>query len=382
MRVLIAGDSRAERELCRGVLENLGYAPQDILVATSGPESVESVRSSAPGVDLIVADWRLPGSEGYALLRGLKRIPGGRQVGVLYCLSHEERVAADPPFRWETLDFLERPVTESSFREKIRKLEGEIETHRIQELSRKKEDRSPDDLPFFLRIPSPAMQGFLGMAVQGTYEAGTTLIQEGEKVEFFYIVTAGSCQEAGRNLGTGDCVGASSFLSGKPHAGAVVARSKMRVASLSRSRMAEFLRRHPAVEAHLAELLAPDEVPEKSTTDSEFRVTQRAVCLSDVVQVLQKSRETGTLLVAQGSERGGVTIRGGEIRHAWLGKKTGEEAFVEIAGWATPTFSFTSGKSDHAETITRTTMSLLMETAARLQESSEGRTQAGHFPMQ
>jgi CheY-like chemotaxis protein len=370
MKVLLADSHPSECELFRGVLKKLGHAQPNILVVPSGRDTIEAVRTA--GCDLVVADWGLPGSEGYALLRGLRKIPGGRGVAVLYCLSRADRAAADPVPPWEVLEFLERPLTPESFLLKLRKLEGEIETRRIQERSRtllESAGGGRDGLPFFLQIPSAAMQDILDLAVHGTYPEGSTFIAPGEKVEFLNVITAGSCEADGRILGTGECIGGGSFLSRKPHHGAVRVRTKMHVASISRSRLAELVRRHPTLEGPLAELLSPADVPPKSTTDSEFRESHAAVSLPDVIQVLQRTRETGTLLTRQGSVRGGVILRSGEVRHAWTGSLTGPEAFHTLAGFQNPTFSFTSGATEGPRTVTQSTMSLLMETMGRLEES-------------
>lgn len=368
MRILVASGSREERAFLRAALERLGYPREATPLASTGIEAIEALRVPH-AIDLVVSDWELPGAKGFALLAGLRELTGGRDVSVLFCAGHRERTNAETPEWKGVIDFLERPLTEATFVEKIRWMEGEIETRRIQELARKSERPAPSDLPFFLRIPAGALQEFLRQAVQGTYEAGRTFIAAGEKVDFLHVVTGGSCEVAGRVLGTGDCLGETAFLAERPQHAEVRVRTRLHVSSLSRPKLADLIRRHPTMERLLAELLDPAEAPPQSMSNSEFRSPQGAVTFLEVVQVLQRSRESGTLLVRGQAERGGLTMRAGEVSHAWVGNVEGEEAFHQMVDWSAPTVSFTSGPVSSTQTIGRTTMGLLMQAVERLEAS-------------
>ncbi|HXX95441.1 MAG TPA: hypothetical protein VEN81_17605, partial [Planctomycetota bacterium] len=155
MKILLAIPGARERQLFLDTLASSGIPPSDLRIASSGESALEAVRTEAPV--LIVAEWELPGAPGYRLVQGLKKIPGGRDVAVLYCLGAAQRAGAVPPPVWRILDFLDRPVSAEAFRQKFRTLEGRIETQKIQDRSRTLLSAAPapkSNLPFFFQAPS------------------------------------------------------------------------------------------------------------------------------------------------------------------------------------------------------------------------------------
>ncbi len=69
-RVLIVDDNAVSRELLRQVLKN---CCEEVLEASRGDEALERIDSEHP--DLVLLDLEMPGADGFAVLRQLKRDP-------------------------------------------------------------------------------------------------------------------------------------------------------------------------------------------------------------------------------------------------------------------------------------------------------------------
>lgn len=76
--ILIVEDDRRSRRLVHDLLEHAGYA---IAEATCGEDAVRLARELAPA--LIVMDFRLPGTDGIAVLRELRAMESCRMIPVI-----------------------------------------------------------------------------------------------------------------------------------------------------------------------------------------------------------------------------------------------------------------------------------------------------------
>jgi hypothetical protein len=99
-----------------------------------------------------------------------------------------------------------------------------------------------------------------------------------------------------------------------------------------------------------------------------FQGSIQELPVPDIIQLVSVSGKTGMFMLARGSERGYIFLRGGRIVHAELGGLTGEEAVYALAIWSTGDFQFTPGKEVETLSIDKTNTSLLMEAARRLDE--------------
>lgn len=69
-RILVAEDDPAGRELIREILEPHGY---QVIEAADGREALRKIEETEP--DLILLDIQMPGLDGYAVVRELRRHP-------------------------------------------------------------------------------------------------------------------------------------------------------------------------------------------------------------------------------------------------------------------------------------------------------------------
>jgi CheY-like chemotaxis protein len=81
-RVLVVEDSVGVRELERVILEGAGY-----LVTTAVDGTEGAAQLSGDPVDLVLSDVEMPGMDGYALTRKIRRTPGWEQVPIVIMTS-------------------------------------------------------------------------------------------------------------------------------------------------------------------------------------------------------------------------------------------------------------------------------------------------------
>ncbi|MGE0711318.1 MAG: response regulator [Planctomycetota bacterium] len=93
--------------------------------------------------------------------------------------------------------------------------------------------------------------------------------------------------------------------------------------------------------------------------------------LAELVGFLNFSKKSGELIVQAGAVDGGMSLVTGEVRHAWLGGREGDEAFHTIAQLEQGRFEFHEGRPPRGSSIRQGTMSLLME-AMRLLDEARG----------
>ena len=114
LKLLIVDDSQKAREILRDLVVSLGYRA---VLAGSGSEAlVELVRAGAADpFDLVLLDWRMPGSDGFEVARQIKRLPWAapRPKLVIVTAFGDEKVQNQ--VQEEGLDgYLAKPVTPSS----------------------------------------------------------------------------------------------------------------------------------------------------------------------------------------------------------------------------------------------------------------------------
>jgi two-component system chemotaxis response regulator CheY len=76
--VLVVDDSRAIRELARGVLEGAGHT---VSVANDGVEAMQQVRNDQ--FDLVLSDVNMPNMDGMSFVFKLRRLENYREVPVI-----------------------------------------------------------------------------------------------------------------------------------------------------------------------------------------------------------------------------------------------------------------------------------------------------------
>jgi DNA-binding response OmpR family regulator len=111
--VLLAEDDRAQRKLLRTYLAEEGIA---VVEAGSGPEAFDRVRDRRP--DLVVLDVRMPGFDGFELLRRLEA--AGINVPVMMLTSVADEVDQLVGYRLGAVDYVAKPVSPKVMAAKVK----------------------------------------------------------------------------------------------------------------------------------------------------------------------------------------------------------------------------------------------------------------------
>jgi DNA-binding NtrC family response regulator len=103
-RILIADDTPASLTLLAAVLEPQGY---EVLAASSGRDAMQIATRALP--DLILLDVVMPGHDGYAVCRMLKREPGTQDIPVIFITSKDDTASVLNGFRVGAVDYITKP---------------------------------------------------------------------------------------------------------------------------------------------------------------------------------------------------------------------------------------------------------------------------------
>jgi two-component system chemotaxis response regulator CheY len=120
--ILIVDDSRAMRAYLRNILK--GFGPL-LLEAGSGAEALAALRTT-PAVDLFVVDWNLPGMDGVALVREIRRIPAYAASRILMVTTEVEPAQIREALEAGVQEYLMKPFTPEMMLEKLLLLGWEL----------------------------------------------------------------------------------------------------------------------------------------------------------------------------------------------------------------------------------------------------------------
>ena len=124
-RILVVDDQRAARELLAGILQARGY---EVSIAASGEAALEAVSGAGP--DLVIADIRMPGIDGYELCR---RLRAGADTALLPIILITSLEAVDERVKGLEVgadDFLSKPINWEELFARVRSL---LRTKRLQD---------------------------------------------------------------------------------------------------------------------------------------------------------------------------------------------------------------------------------------------------------
>jgi CheY-like chemotaxis protein len=385
MKFLIADDSAAMRRVFRSVLQALGHAPADILDADTGAGVRALFMDPKFDPDLVIADGDLQGMDGLELLKFLKGLTPVRFSPVILCVNSAQRTLVQDATKLGLRDYVVRPFTDEDLKEKIGRITAAVQVQRNQQASDiLKHIVSASgvevDLPFLLQLPSTLMAEILSVGVTVKQPAGSILLRKGQRVEALHIVVSGEVElfddQSSRppdSAGMGETFGEVAFMAGQDAPYTARAKTAVDVLSLDRVQMGELVRRDSRLSHHLSALAASKSralaARAPARGDSEFFGSLSSMPFSDLVQLMNVSQKNGVLTMEGGGKQGGIVFESGDIKHAWLGQQSGEEAFYALAGWKGASFSFKTGRPGTAPTIQTPTISLLMEAMRRVDES-------------
>lgn len=256
--------------------------------------------------------------------------------------------------------------------------------------------------PLFKDLSFDLLQRIYRRGQIESYAAGSVLFRQGEPSNVLYVVRNGiielhspkdsdPTQSVTNYIGPGQTLGETTALLGEEHASEARIPEGAEIFLLTAERLRELVRTSPEMAEHLvitfARYLSRSYKRLFSQTKSKLQGSLFYFDLATVVQTLVSSHESGLLTIyslGRGLVRsmawsssigayplGQVYIENGDVRYAWAGAVTGEEAFFQLfQAELNGSFSFEQGaklEGPPGELITRPSFNLVIE-AARLQD--------------
>ncbi|WP_243359735.1 response regulator [Fundidesulfovibrio terrae] len=115
--LLVVDDTPIIRGIISGILEPLGL--QKILQASNGEEAWELLK--AGNVDIVVADWLMPGINGLDLLKRMRQDPGYAQTPFIMITGVPDKQVVMEAMKLDVTDFMVKPIDGSVLKQKILK---------------------------------------------------------------------------------------------------------------------------------------------------------------------------------------------------------------------------------------------------------------------
>lgn len=113
MKILIADDSRAMRQIIKRTLRQAGFSGHDVVEADDGDTTLATIQDG--GIDLVLCDWNMPGLSG---LEVLQRVRSERTDVVFGFVTSEASTAMrDRAMGAGASFFITKPFTDASFAE-------------------------------------------------------------------------------------------------------------------------------------------------------------------------------------------------------------------------------------------------------------------------
>jgi two-component system chemotaxis response regulator CheY len=351
----------------------------EIIEASDGAEALQILRNERLELDVVLLDWSMPRLDGIGLLKAMKVMAPVKEIPVIMVTSQSQQGHVAEALRWGARDYVVKPFTEETLREKFARLQSQIEVRKCTETSLMLQaiagSAAADEHSSFLsQLPAELIVEMKLRGRRRIVGSDVTLAYPRDVVDTLDIVLSGEVEvEEGDGaveiLEQGHSVGEQSFVSGKPLGATVRSRGGCEILQLSRLALGELARRFPKLSYALSSLVAKRSTSRRGADPGVgFTGRLNVMPISDLVQVLHLCHKTGELRLEQGDRQASIFVEEGAILDASSGRASGDEAVYEILGWKDAAFTFRSGVRSGRRTIQQPTMTLLMEGARRLDE--------------
>ncbi|WP_321493619.1 response regulator [uncultured Desulfobacter sp.] len=113
-RVLLVDDEKGVIEVCKEMLETLGY---EVLIADTGAQAVSLVENDVKGIDLMILDVVMPGMDGVQTYESVRQI--NSQIPVLVCSGFSQKEDIRQMIANGCRDYLLKPFDIAKLSEKL-----------------------------------------------------------------------------------------------------------------------------------------------------------------------------------------------------------------------------------------------------------------------
>ena len=114
-RILVADDDPTSRHLARAVLEQAGFAVEEVV---DGLAAVAAFERELP--DLVLLDVEMPGLDGLSVCRTIRERRDGRQVPIVMATGLDDMASIEAAFAAGATDFISKPVNWALLRHRVR----------------------------------------------------------------------------------------------------------------------------------------------------------------------------------------------------------------------------------------------------------------------
>lgn len=118
-RVLIIDDEKPTLAMSRLLLGALGYT---VLTAENGPAGIEIFQQEHPAI--VLTDIKMPGMDGFAVLRRIKEIDPGAEVIVI--TGHGDVDLAKKALDLKASDFIHKPIEKEALETALKSAENRL----------------------------------------------------------------------------------------------------------------------------------------------------------------------------------------------------------------------------------------------------------------
>ena len=112
--VLVVEDNEQNLYLVRFLLEGAGWT---VVAATDGPRALETARSGR--FELVLLDIQLPGMDGHAVARELRRIPELEDVPIVAVTSYAMLGDRERCLEAGCTGYIEKPINPETFLDEV-----------------------------------------------------------------------------------------------------------------------------------------------------------------------------------------------------------------------------------------------------------------------
>ena len=120
MKILIADDSRAMRQVISHMLREAGFRGHNIVEAADGSQALEVAQTESP--DLIISDWNMPSMNGIEFLEKLRE--RGAQTPFGFVTTEVSQQMREKASTTGAAFLIGKPFTSDDFRDALERFLG------------------------------------------------------------------------------------------------------------------------------------------------------------------------------------------------------------------------------------------------------------------
>ncbi|MEI6236699.1 MAG: DUF4388 domain-containing protein [Planctomycetota bacterium] len=242
-------------------------------------------------------------------------------------------------------------------------------------------------MPFLKRLTLDMNDELHFIGVEKKYADGTSLLQQGVVATQLLILTHGMASLVVKrdgeealigSVGEGDFFGEFSLLTGMASDFEVRTVGECTVLAINQKEFYSLVLKRPALFQIVSKMVSEKFKAVAVTVENELNRgilgKLSMIPLADLVQTLNQSRRTGTLVIHNPTDQAFIIFLNGAVVSAVCGKKRGEEAFYRVLGWQDGEFCFEPGEvfeldAERDGAVVLDTIGLMMEGMRRLDEA-------------